>query len=138
MSVKSQLLVSVEGMDEEGRVQLGDPASLVVEGSVGGKYVPEDCTILVRVSSSVGGTKDGVNEVDFSLNVEDFLSASGPFLCQIDFEAENVGEMGFVVALKHGRTTLAKDTVTVRVVNALRDSSGKRRKQGPGALKVKK
>lgn len=135
MIAKSQLSVSIEGVDDEGRVQLGEAASLVIEGVVAEKYVPEDCTVLVQVATGQGKDR---NEAEFSLNVEDFLSGPGPFLCQIDFEAETVGEMSFAVTLKHGKAKLAKDEAVLRVVNLMRDPSGKRRKQGPGALKVKK
>lgn len=136
--MSAKLSISIEGIDDEGRVHLGEAACLVIEGHLPPKMKPEKCDLLVKVSSAIPRNKTEVNEAGFSLSVADFLSGPGPFLCQIDFEAETVGGMGFQVDLVHGKNLLAQAATSLRVVNPLRDKSGKVRKTGAGALKVKK
>lgn len=134
--ISAKLDLLVEGCDEEGRVQLGAPASLVIEGLLPPKHKPKDCVLLVTVATT--GSRDA-EEAQFTLGVDDFLEGSGPFLCQIDFEAEVVGQMDFSVDMLAGDDTLlAQAKTSLRIVNTLRDPSGKRRKTGAGALKVKK
>lgn len=130
--------IFIEGTDEDGALQLGNTASLVVEGKLPAKIKPEKCDLIVTIGTSQRGRGGGDSEAGFSLSVADFLSGSGPFLCQIDFEAEAVGGMSFKVELAHGRTILAEAATSLRVTNPLRDKSGKIRKTGAGALKVKK
>ena len=129
--------IFIEGIDESGALQLGDTASLVIEGTLGPRIKPEKCDLIVTIGSSRPRGGDA-GEAGFSLSVADFLSGDGPFLCQIDFEAEMVGGMSFKVQLVHGRNVLAEAATSLRVVNPLRDKSGKLRKTGAGALKVKK
>ncbi len=134
--ISAELELTIEGVDAEGRVQLGAEASLIVEGRLPPKHKPKDCVLIFSVATT-GSRK--VSEAHFTLGLDDFISAAGPFLCQIDFEAEVVGEMEFSVDMVAGDDTLlANSKAILRVVNAMRDSSGKRRKAGPGALKVKK
>lgn len=129
--------IFIEGTDEDGVLHLGNTASLVIEGTLASKIKPEKCDLMVTIGTSQRGRASG-SEAGFSLSVADFLSASGPFLCQIDFEAETVGGMSFKVELVHGRTVLAEAATSLRVTNPTRDKSGKARKTGAGALKVKK
>ena len=129
MTQKTDFDVVIEGVDETGTLQLGQVASLVIEGTLAPRLKPENCDIVVTVESS--GPRGG-------LSVADFLIEDGPFLCQIDFEAETVGLMDFTVELVNGRRSLAQAQATLRVINPLRDKSGNPRKTGTGALKVKK
>jgi len=135
--VSAKLTISLEGVDDEGRIQLGDDACLVIEGALPPRTKPENCDLLVTVTS--GAARDGeISEAGFSMSVDEFMSGPGPFLCQIDFEAEAVGSMAFQVDLMNGKKLLAQAAVSLRVINKLRDSSGRVRKNGAGALKVKK
>lgn len=134
---KTDFTIFIEGTDEEGALRLGDMASLVIEGTLPARIKPEKCDLLVTIGSSRPRGAD-IGEAGFSLSVADFLSEEGPFLCQIDFEAESTGVMSFKVQLVHGRTVLAEAATSLRVINPLRDKSGKPRKTGAGALKVKK
>lgn len=128
--------IFIEGIDEDGALQLGEMASLVIEGTLAPRLKPENCDLIITIGSS---RRSGAGEeAGFSLSVADFLSGDGPFLCQIDFEAETVGGMSFKVELVHGRKVLAEAATSLRVINPLRDKSGKLRKTGAGALKVKK
>lgn len=129
--------IFIEGTDADGTLHLGETASLVIEGTLAAKIKPEKCELLVTIGTSQRG-KTGGSEAGFSLGVADFLSGSGPFLCQIDFEAEAVGGMSFKVELAHGKNILAEAATSLRIINPLRDKSGKVRKTGAGALKVKK
>lgn len=131
-----QLDIYLEGVDDSGAVQLGDTASLVIEGLLPDKIKPEKCDLFITIGTS--GRGSGSQETGFSMGVAEFMSGSGPFLCQIDFEAETVGGMSFKVDLVHGKKLLAEAATSVRVINPLRDKSGKPRKTGAGALKVKK
>ena len=137
MTQKTDFDVVIEGVDETGTLQLGQVASLVIEGTLAPRLKPENCDIVVTVESS-GPRGGGGTETGFSLSVADFLIEDGPFLCQIDFEAETVGLMDFTVELVNGRRSLAQAQATLRVINPLRDKSGNPRKTGTGALKVKK
>jgi hypothetical protein len=136
--MSASIAIEIEGTGPDGRLKLGDPASLVIEGKLPPRMKPEKCDIYVTVTSAIPKSKDEVSEASFSLSVADFMSGPGPFLCQIDFEAESVGGMTFQVDLLNGDRLLAQAATSLRVVNPLRDTSGKARKSGAGALKVKK
>jgi hypothetical protein len=136
--MSASVYIEIEGTDSEGRLKLGDPASLVIEGNLPPRTKPDNCQIFVTVSSTLPQAKDEISEASFTLNVADFMSGAGPFLCQIDFEAEAVGGMGFQVDLMNNKKLLAQAATSLRVLNPLRDTSGKARKSGAGALKVKK
>lgn len=132
MSVKkNSIRLEIEGIDEEGRLTLGDPASLVMEGWLSTQYDPAECSIELAIHSNQ-------QEAYVALAMADFISAGGPYLCQIDFEPEAAGLMGFHVRLLKNKRKLDEDAVEVRIINPLRDSSGNRRRTGTGALKVKK
>lgn len=136
----AKLALSIEGMDAEGRVQLGAPASLVIEGVLPEPHEAKNCLLVVAVTTAgTRGRAQDAEEAQFTLNVDEFLDGSGPFLCQIDFEPETIGEIFFeMVLVEEPTTVLAHASAGLRVVNALRDPSGRVRKAGPGALKVKK
>lgn len=129
--------IFIEGIDDDGALHLGDTASLVIEGTLAPRLKPEKCDLVVTIGTSQRG-RGGESEAGFDLSVADFLSGNGPFLCQIDFEAETVGGMSFRVQLVHGNDVLGEAATSLRVINPLRDKSGKVRKTGAGALKVKK
>ena len=129
--------IFIEGIGDDGALHLGDTASLVIEGTLAPKIKPEKCDLIVTIGSSSQRSRAG-SEAGFSLSVADFLSGDGPFLCQIDFEAETVGGMSFKVELVHGKNVLAEAATSLRVINPLRDKTGQVRKSGAGALNVKK
>ncbi len=128
---KNHIQLDVEGIDETGALRLGDPASLVMEGWLSGVHDPSACHIALTIGASG-------NETEMAIALDDFMSANGPFLCQIDFEAEVAGQMSFIAALCKGNRVLAEDAIAIRVLNPQRDPHGQRRKAGPGALKVEK
>ena len=132
---KATIQLEIEGCDANGQVQLGDPASLIIEGLLPARHQPEDCYIQMTVTTSQQTEEE---EGQFSLGLDEFLDESGPYLCQIDFEAEQVGQMMFTAELMTGDSVLAMAQAEVRIINPLRDASGKPRKGGAGALKVKK
>lgn len=128
---KNSIRLEIEGIDEEGRLTLGDPASLILEGWLSAQHNPEECAIELAIHSNQ-------QEAYVVLEMADFISAGGPYLCQIDFEPEAAGLMGFHARLVKNKRKLDEDAVEVRIINPLRDSSGNRRRSGTGALKVKK
>ncbi len=136
--MSASITIEVEGTDAEGRLKLGDLSSLVIEGKLPPRMKPENCVIYLTVGSAAARKPNEINEASMALEVADFMSGPGPFLCQIDFEAEAVGGMTFKVDLANGTRLLAQAATSIQVINPLRDSSGKARRSGAGALKVKK
>ena len=136
MTSEAALDIYLEGVDDKGQIQLGEMATLVIEGSLPPRIKPENCDLMITIGSSARNQED--SEAGFSMGVSDFMSGSGPFLCQVDFEAERVGGMSFAVDLMHGKKRLAQAATSLRIINPQRDASGNPRKQGKGVLKVKK
>lgn len=125
------LSVSIEGCDDEGFGQVGEPLSLILEGALPEGRDASKYEVLIAPENRAKGPDD-LPASAIRLSVADFLEDGGPFLCQIDFTPEAVGLMVFNVLLKEGTTPLADAVVGVRIVNQTRDSSGNRL---PGALR---
>jgi len=126
------LSVSIEGCDEEGFGQVGQPLSLILEGALPEGRDASKYEVLIAPENKAQNSNNDLPNTAVRLSVADFLEDGGPFLCQIDFTPETVGLMVFNVLLKEGPRPLADAVVGVRILNQTRDSSGNRR---PGALR---
>ena len=139
MSSKTTMFMTIEGTDAEGCGQVGSPISIIIEGHLPASKDPEKHHLFIipeRLNAPAS------TELDFSgmgleLSLADFMSGPGPYLCQMDFEPEAVGEMLFTVELHSPRKTLASVSAIVRIINPTRDAHGRRLKSGSGIRKVK-